>query len=84
MIIGMLWFDNSKADLFDKLNRAAEYYSKKYGRAPDQILVNPKALADIKPADLANLDYLVRPYHPVLPFHFWVGCEQELVEDKNG
>lgn len=38
---GMLWFDNDpKSTLLDKLDRAADYYEKKYGRRPDFCEIN--------------------------------------------
>jgi len=44
MNIGMLWFDNSKTDLFTKIERAAGYYHNKYGRRPNLCFVHPSTL----------------------------------------
>jgi len=39
MSTGMLWFDNDpKLDLPAKIQRAIEYYQKKYGQKPDLCL----------------------------------------------
>jgi hypothetical protein len=42
MNTGMLWFDNDpKADFNTKINRATDYYLKKYGQRPDLCYVHP-------------------------------------------
>ena len=42
---GMMWFDNDKqTSLSAKVNKAAAYYRKKYGRSPNLCMVNPKML----------------------------------------
>jgi hypothetical protein len=46
MKIGMLWFDNDpKAELKVKIERAASYYSKKYGRTPNLCFIHPSMVA---------------------------------------
>lgn len=75
MHTGMLWFDNSQVALDIKIQKAMEYYRKKYGRIPDLCLVHPSMLKDTK---LEEREITVRPYRPVLPGHIWIG-----VEDKN-
>ena len=77
MHTGMLWFDNSQASLNVKIQKAVDYYHKKYGRTPDLCLVHPSML-EKEPAKLELNKLTVRPYRPVLPGHIWVG-----VEDKN-
>ena len=43
MDIGMLWFDNDqKSSIPSKVERAARYYQKKYGKNPDLCYVHPK------------------------------------------
>ncbi|HET6823121.1 MAG TPA: hypothetical protein VFH34_10750 [Anaerolineales bacterium] len=84
MHTGMLWFDNSQTALNIKIQKAVDYYHKKYGRTPDLCLVHPSMLeAQEKnqrtvetPASVNKLT--VRPYRPVLPGHIWIG-----IEDKN-
>jgi hypothetical protein len=76
----MLWFDNSQTALNIKIQKAVEYYHKKYGRTPDLCLVHPSMLdAQEKNQRTLEINKLtVRPYRPVLPGHIWIG-----IEDKN-
>ena len=83
MHTGMLWFDDSSVNLNLKIQKAVEYYHKKYGRLPDLCLVHPNMLKDTKleegkPALNDAEGITVRAYRPVLPGHIWVG-----VEDNN-
>jgi hypothetical protein len=75
MHTGMLWFDNSQIALDIKIQKAMDYYHKKYGRLPDLCLVHPSMLTGIK---LDERKITIRPYRPVLPGHIWIG-----VEDNN-
>jgi len=75
MHTGMLWFDNSQIALDIKIQKAIDYYHKKYGRSPDLCLVHPSMLKDTK---LDERKITIRPYRPVLPGHIWIG-----VEDNN-
>ena len=77
MHTGMLWFDNSQTALNIKIQKAVDYYHKKYGRMPDLCLVHPSMLEDNQRTFEVN-KLTVRPYRPVLPGHIWVG-----IEDKN-
>ena len=74
MHTGMLWFDDSQSTLTAKIQKAMEYYHKKYGRAPDLCLVHPNMLKDTK---LEEDGITVRPYRPVLPGHIWIGVEDK-------
>ena len=80
MHTGMLWFDNSQTALTIKIQKAVDYYHKKYGRTPDLCLVHPSMLdASERNQHQLELNKLtVRPYRPVLPGHIWIG-----IEDKN-
>jgi hypothetical protein len=50
MNIGMLWFDNDpKANLDTKIERAALYYAKKYGKSPTLCFVHPSMLVNPAP-----------------------------------
>ena len=74
MNIGMLWFDNDpKADLGIKIERAADYYRKKYGRVPDLCFVHPSMLGEKKP-QAGKVE--IRTSRSVLPHHFWIGIHQ--------
>jgi hypothetical protein len=77
MHTGMLWFDNSQVSLDVKIQKAVDYYHKKYGHTPDLCLVHPSML-EKEQAKMELNKLTVRPYRPVLPGHIWVG-----VEDKN-
>jgi hypothetical protein len=79
MTAGMLWFDNSDSTLATKIQKAADYYHKKYGRLPDLVLVHPNMLKDQK-LDVDGIT--VRPYRPVLPGHIWIGIEEMPTEPK--
>ena len=47
MYTGMLWFDNdAKAELKLRVERAAEYYRRKYGQQPNLCFVHPSMLAN--------------------------------------
>jgi hypothetical protein len=76
----MLWFDNSQTALTVKIQKAVDYYNKKYGRSPDLCLVHPSML-DAEGRNQRQLEInklTVRPYRPVLPGHIWI-----VIEDNN-
>ncbi len=74
MNIGMLWFDNDpKADLSNKIERAADYYRRKYGRLPDLCFVHPSMLGS-SPARPSKIE--IRSSRSILPNHFWIGIHQ--------
>ena len=76
MNTGMLWFDNDpRLDFLAKVNRAIDYYQKKYGSRPDLCYVHPSMLKDGKPMR-NGID--IRPNRYVLPNHMWIG-KNELV-----
>lgn len=75
MHTGMLWFDNSTATLQAKIQKAMDYYHKKYGRTPDLVLVHPSMLEKQAKVEIKNL--AVRSYRPVLPGHIWIGVEDK-------
>lgn len=84
MHTGMLWFDNSKSLLSIKIQKAVDYYRKKYGRTPDLCLIHPSML-DESERNKGSIELgenekkiTVRTYRPVLPGHIWIG-----IEDKN-
>jgi hypothetical protein len=76
MLTAMLWHDNSQTALNLKVQKAADYYHKKYGRIPDFCLVNPSMLE--KDQQLPEIKGLtVRPYRSVLHGHMWIGIEDK-------
>jgi len=84
MKIGMLWFDNDpKCELPGKIERAATYYQKKYGRRPDLCFVHPCMIntnaspvgdngEKPEPVLIAG-NVEVRANRSVLPNHLWIG-----------
>lgn len=76
MHTGMLWFDNSQSTLAVKIQKAIDYYCKKYGRTPDLCLVHPSML-EKEQTTLEVNQVTVRPYRPVLPGHIWIGIEDK-------
>lgn len=78
MLTGILWFDNDlKRTLEQKLTRAIEYYTNKYGRKPELCLVNPgMATAD----DLNSVEHIItaRAWRGVVPNHLWIGVEEAI------
>lgn len=76
MHTGMLWFDNDPAlNLAVKIQKAVDYYHRKYGRTPDLCLVHPGMLANGKQLEIGKLT--IRPYRPILPGHLWLGVEEK-------
>ncbi len=85
MHIGMLWYDNTpNVSLKARIEKAVDYYRRKYHQEPNLCLLNPSMLeADNArskgKADLPEVGSMtVRAYSPVLPGHLWIG-----IEDKN-
>ena len=81
MNVGMMWFDNDPRTALDsKVERAADYFRKKYGYVPDLCLVHPSMLADPKAEvqDGQAGKVIVRSNRLILPGHLWIGKE-----DKN-
>ena len=80
MNVGMLWFDNDpRTALTVKVARAADYYRKKYGLAPDLCLVHPSMLAEPRPDLFEGPSGLVavRPSCIIQPGHLWIGKEEK-------
>jgi len=72
MKTGMLWFDNDpKVDLQAKINRAADYYRKKYGTAPDLCFVHPSMVNTELPLHKNGIEVCTTKL--VLPNHLWIG-----------
>jgi hypothetical protein len=72
----MLWFDNTpNAPLKNRIEKAVNYYRKKYHQEPNLCLVHP-SMAGAGDAELGQVT--IRTYQPVLPGHLWIG-----IEDKN-
>jgi hypothetical protein len=79
MDIGMLWFDNDpKRDMTVKIQEAAEFYTKKYGQAPNVCFVHPSMI----PGDSLQAGKIqVRPTRSVMPHHFWIGISNTITQN---
>jgi len=79
METGLLWFDDDpRRELEDKVLRAAAYYERKYGQAPDLCFVHPSAFngngkRQVKKAGAVE----IRPGRTVLRHHFWLGMAEQ-------
>ena len=77
MHTGMLWFDNDPATTLSvKIQKAMDYYRKKFGHIPDLCLVHPSML-DNGQNQLEFGKMIIRSYRPVTPGHFWIGIEDQ-------
>ena len=90
MDVGMLWFDNDKKSDYEmKIERAATYYRKKYGKAPNLCFVHPCMIPDNGSQGTDNdhqkNDALpvksqgveIRTSKTMLPNHFWIGINRQ-------
>ncbi len=75
MHTGMLLFDDSNIPLEKKIEKAADYYEKKYGFRPNICMIHPTMLETVK--GMSRDKITVRPYRPVLPGHIWIGIEDK-------
>jgi hypothetical protein len=85
MDIGMLWFDNDKkTSIPSKVERAAQYYQKKYGKIPNLCYIHPKMVnggngrkgnskQESNKDSLKVGGILVLKNEKILPDHFWIG-----------
>jgi hypothetical protein len=82
MDVGMLWFDNDKqTDLSRKIERAVNYYQKKYGQTPNLCFVHPCMLTNgssaAKNHAQATGGIELRESKSMLPNHFWIGINRQ-------
>lgn len=75
MHTGMLWFDNTPGlSLTERIEKAAEYYRRKYHQEPTLCLIHPSMGEGLdNETQIGNIK--VRKYNPVLPRHLWIGIE---------
>ncbi|GAB1470110.1 hypothetical protein MASR2M66_09870 [Chloroflexota bacterium] len=77
MHTGLLWFDNDpRTTLSVKIQKAMEYYIRRFGRKPNLCLVHPSML-DVNQIQLELGKLVVRTYRSVSPGHFWIGTEDQ-------
>ena len=73
MNIGMLWHDgDKKTELADRIEKAAQYYERKYGRKPTMCFVNPRTLEDGCQVDGIQ----VKADQQVLPNDLFLGVKE--------
>ena len=72
MDIGLLWYDNSKNSVTDKVQQAAAHYEKKFGQSANYCMIHPSMLAE-KEADLHLEQIAIECNNAVLPHHYWIG-----------
>ena len=70
LLEGMLWYDNDKKPLAEKIAEAAAYYRDKYGQVPNCCHI-PEAESE---ANINDVRVVASPY--ILPNHLWIGVEQ--------
>jgi hypothetical protein len=75
MNYGMLWFDNDpKMNIAHKVQKAADYYQRKYRQVPNLCLVNPAMLdSDQLKAGTVTVEASAQ----IQPNHFWLGCQTD-------
>ena len=81
----MLWFDNDKTtDLHAKVERAAAYYTQKYGQSPNLCFVHPDMIPLVEDAILAGNgqdnqvkipEIEIRSMKTILLDHLWIGID---------
>lgn len=74
MNIGLLLHDDSKTDLFGKVQKAVDYYIAKYDRMPNRCFVHPSELPEGKTCQVGPVELVGNK--SVRPNHYWVGCEE--------
>ena len=83
MNYGILWHDESKTCLKEKILQAAEYYRRQFNRAPELVLISPKdreECPDLKTLPFEGGEIAVREWSGSLHDHFWIGFEHAPVE----
>ncbi len=71
MNYGMLWFDNDPTtELPKKIEQAASYYRKKYGKAPNICYVNPSMLSN---ENTKSKQIEIKSTPTIMPHHLWIG-----------
>ncbi len=80
MNVGMLWFDNdARTPLTARVERAADYYRRKYGQMPTVCLVHPSMLTEqrAEAAEACAGTLVLRASRSILPGHLWIGVEDK-------
>jgi hypothetical protein len=74
---GLLWYDDDPdRSLIEKVRRATQRYSKKFGAPPDACYVHPSVLKDNgRVKEVGGVRVMALP--SVLRHHFWLGREEK-------
>ena len=85
MRTGLLWFDDDpRRQLEEKVQQAAVYYERKYGRLPTLCFVHPSALdGNGKRAVKKAGGVEIRSGRTILRNHFWLGVAEDKVQISN-
>ncbi len=81
MKTGMLWLDDSKRPLKDKITAAVNYYSEKYGVKPTLCFVHPSTL-DGSGGGSNGVE--LREARFVNPGHLWLGIDMDVPAKSSG
>ena len=74
MEIGMLWFDDTKGSMQEKVSQAVTFYQGKFGETPTHCLVHPSTLDGNQEGLVSGVK--VRKARNVMPNHYWIGVEE--------
>jgi len=73
--IGMLWFDGEEhREMPARVQAAASYYRRKYGRVPNVCFVHPSMLTGQGAPSIEGVE--IRPSPAVLHGHLWMGIDE--------
>lgn len=73
MHAGILWVDNASGTPLEKrLEKAADFYRRKYGRLPNLCLVHPSML---EASHVRFGKLTLGAYAPIVRGHLWIGVE---------
>lgn len=72
-MIGLLWFDDSKRPLLEKVSSAVAGYARKYHQRPDWCYIHPCDLGDEITVDGVRVSEM----DTVLKLHFWLGLDAD-------
>lgn len=72
---GMLWQVEEGLPLEDEINRAAEYFQKKYGKKADTVEMHPSMMDELPAKYKSGL--VMRSSAAIQPGTLWIGAEVE-------
>lgn len=72
----LMWFDDSKLPLQEKIQRAASYYYQKYDRKPNLVEVHTNTPPPTDWMVLAAMGIIIRFNNNVLINHLFIGQEE--------